>query len=980
MNQFRTLILLLLLVSGCRGYSQEPAFLKYINDPWVKATFQKMTLKEKIGQLIMVEVYPDKDTIYKREFGELLRTYKPGGILIMNGTPVITAGWINDFQHISGIPLLTAIDGESGPGFRMDSVINFPNAQALGAVQNESLIREMGQSIGKQLKSMGIVMNFAPVADINIDPENPVINLRSYGDDRHNVAGKSLALAMGMQDAGVAAVAKHFPGHGDTRSDSHRSLPVLMQSSARIDSVELFPFKGLIESGIAGIMNGHLKIPAVDPSGRPASLSGNIIKGLLQGKMKFKGLVVTDALNMNSISLPAGKAEVQGLKAGNDMLVFIHKLPKVFPEIEKAVVSGVLTTKEIDEKCLKILAMKRWLGLQESHQSILPELTGKLNLPGDCLLQRKLTEGSLTVLKNSGLIPLQRLDTLHIATVAIGEDTIVPFQQMSDRYLVADHYFLSKEASPEEVSVLLEKLKPYNLVIAGILNVGKYPRNNYRTTEGQTESVRRLVNQNRVAVLFFGNAYALRFFPEIEKSEALVMAYQADPVVQEAATELLFGAEGANGKLSVTADSLFATGTGVEIQPIKRLKYTLPEEAGISSSFLKQKIDSLAIQGLDTGAYPGCQVLIARKGKVIFHHCYGFLSFEKKEPLSIDNLYDFASVTKVSAPLPVIMKLTGEGRFDLSKKMSDYLPLFRNSNKENILVRDVLAHQSQLPAIIPFWNSRLARDRKLREKVFTDHPLSSGSVRVSSHLWMEPQYVDTMYQEIRRIPLLKNKKYLYTCMGFTLWPLVIQNITGQPYETYLKSNIYKPLGASSLTYNPYKYFPISRMVPTEVDDYFRKEELQGFVHDEGAAMLGGISGNAGLFGTANDLAKLWQMYLQKGYYGGVRFYPEETANEFNRVQFKENGNRRALGFDKPLLDNTTQPAKETYPCKDASPNSFGHSGYTGTFVWADPDQELLFIFLSNRVNPTRNNEKLYSLGTRGLMLQSIYEAIKKGLN
>jgi beta-N-acetylhexosaminidase len=329
MNQLRTLILLLLLTTGCRGFSQEPAFLNYISDPWVKATFEKMTLWEKIGQLLMVEVYPDKDSLYKREFEDLLRTYKPGGILIMDGTPVITAGWINDFQHISGTPLLTAIDGESGPGFRMDSVINFPNAQTLGAIQNETLMRKLGQSIGKQLKSMGIVMNFAPVADINIDPENPVINLRSYGDERENVARKSLALAMGLQDAGVAAVAKHFPGHGDTRSDSHRSLPVLTQSSARIDSVELFPFKGLIVSGISGIMTGHLKIPAVDPSGRPASLSGSIIKGLLQGKMKFKGLVVTDAMNMNSISLPAGKAEVQALKAGNDLLVFIHKFRNI---------------------------------------------------------------------------------------------------------------------------------------------------------------------------------------------------------------------------------------------------------------------------------------------------------------------------------------------------------------------------------------------------------------------------------------------------------------------------------------------------------------------------------------------------------------------------------------------------------------------------------------------------------------------------
>jgi CubicO group peptidase (beta-lactamase class C family) len=409
-----------------------------------------------------------------------------------------------------------------------------------------------------------------------------------------------------------------------------------------------------------------------------------------------------------------------------------------------------------------------------------------------------------------------------------------------------------------------------------------------------------------------------------------------------------------------------------------RLKYTIPEEAGVSSSFLKRKIDSLAMMGLDSGAYPGCQVLIARKGKVIFHQCYGYLSFDKKEPLTKEHLYDFASVTKVSGPLPVLMKLTGEGRFDLTKKMSDYLPMFRDCNKENILVRDILAHQAQLPAIIPFWNSRLARNRKLREQVFTDHPTAPDAVRVSSGLWMDKQYVDTMYQEIRRIPLLKNKKYTYTCMGFTLWPLVIQNITGQPYESHLKNNIYRPLGAFTMTYNPYKYFPVSRMVPTESDDYFRKETLRGFVHDEGAAMLGGISGNAGLFGTANDLAKLWQMYLQKGFYGGVRFYPEEIAKEFNTVQFPENGNRRALGFDKPLLDNAAQSAADAYPCKSAGPSGFGHSGYTGTFVWADPDKEFLFIFLSNRVHPTRNNEKLYSLDIRSNMLQSIYDAVEKG--
>ncbi len=977
MSQIKIFLFIILFTAGCRSFSQKPAFLEYMNDPWVNETLNRLNLQEKIGQLIMIDIYPDKGDTHKKEIEELIRKYKPGGILIMNGSPVLTTQWINDFQKIADTPMLTAIDGESGPGYRMDSVVNFPYAQSLGAVQNDDLVREMGRSVGRQLKAMGIYMNFAPVADINTNAGNPVIGFRSFGENRENVARKALALALGLQDERVAAVAKHFPGHGDTGMDSHLSLPVIQLSEERLDSLELYPFKKLTENGIAGMMTGHLSIPVYDPTGRPASLSKPLITGLLRDKLKFEGIIVTDAMNMNGVSLPSGRAEVQALKAGNDLLEFVRDLPKAVNAIEKAVVSGTLTVQDIDDKCRKILALKRWLGLHEYHPAETGGVETKLNLPADRLLQRKLTEAGITVLKNENLLPLTGLESLDIATVAIGEDTIVPFQQMAERYTGMDHFYLSRESTPEEVSSLVEKLKPYNLVIAGILNFSNYPRRNFKTTEGQLEAIRRLVNQNKVISLFFGNAYAMSLFPEIEKSGALVQAYQRDQLTQELAVQMIFGAVDAEGKLPVSIDARFSSGTGLAVKGNKRLKYTIPEEAGIYSAWLERKVDSLANQGLAAKAFPGCQVLIAKDGKVIFHRCYGYLTYDQSEPVTPDKLYDFASVTKVSGPLPVLIKLTDEGRFDLDKKMSDYLPLFKNSNKENIQLRDVLAHQAQLPAIIPFWNSRLARNRELREKVFTDHPVSAGSVRVSSKLWMEPCYIDTMYQEIRRIPLLKSKKYAYTCMGFMLWPLVIRNITGQPYETYLKSTIYKPLGATTLTYNPYKYFPISRMVPTEADDYFRKEVLRGFVHDEGAAMLGGISGNAGLFGTANDLAKLFQLYLWKGYFGGRRFFPERTFDEFNKVQFPENGNRRALGFDKPSLGNTLLSEEASYPCKSAGPRSFGHSGYTGTFVWADPDKGILFIFLSNRVNPTRKNELLSSLGTRKAMLQVIYDSLEK---
>jgi beta-N-acetylhexosaminidase len=978
MSRLKIFLLLLFLASGCNIFSQKPAFLAFENDPWVSATLQKMTLQEKIGQLIMIDVYPGQDSAKKNAIGQLIQKYKPGGILILCGSPVQTVNWINDLQSVSGIPLFTAIDGESGPGFRLDSVLNFPGAQSLGAVQNDELIQKMGRAVGKQLRALGINMNFAPVADVNTNPQNPVINIRSFGEDRDNVARKAIAFTSGLQQERIAAVAKHFPGHGDTDTDSHLSLPLLDQSAKILDSLNVYPFKQLADKGIAGMMTGHLNVPAYDPSGKPASLSGKIINEILKDRLGFKGLVVTDAMNMKGVSRSSGKSGVLALQAGNDMLEFVKDLPGTVSEIEKAVSSGALSIKEIDGKCRKILALKRWLGLNDFQPADLSGLPKKLNLPGDELIQRELTEGSLTVLKNDNVLPLKGLNTLHIATVAIGEDSLTPFQKMADRYTDIDHFFLKKEATPEEVVMLTEKLKSYNLVIAGVLNIGNYPRFNYRTTAGQQESLKQLVNQNRVVTLFFGNAYALQYFPEIEKSTALVLAYQSAPLTQELAVQLVFGALNANGKLPVTASAKFPAGSGVPVTGNRRFKYTIPEETAVSSEFLNHKIDSIANEGLLAKAYPGCQVLIARNGKVILHRCYGYLTYENKEPVTPDKLYDFASVTKVSGPLPLIIKLTDEGRFDLDKKMSDYLPLLLNSNKENIVIRDVLAHQAQLPAIIPFWNSQLAKNRKLREKVFTDHPVSATSVRVSSRLWMEHRYVDTMYQEIRKIPLLKAKKYNYTCMGFTLWPLVIQNITQQPYETYLKSTIYKPLGATTLTYNPYQYFPVSRMVPTESDDYFRKEVLRGFVHDEGAAMLGGVSGNAGLFGTVNDLAKLFQMYLWKGYYGGDRFFSEKTFDEFNTVQFPENGNRRALGFDKPFLDNALKKEEDSYHCKSEGIHSFGHTGYTGTFVWADPDQEFLVIVFTNRVQPTRNNDLLSNLKIRAKMLQAVYDAIERG--
>lgn len=967
------IITVIFLVLKLSSLAQNPVFTAYLDDPWVNSQINKMTLQEKIGQLIMIEVYPDQSELHRSDIEKIIRQYKPGGILIMKGNPSKTARWISSFQQTTSIPLIVAMDAENGPAFRMDSVLAFPNAQAVGAIQNDSLVYLMGKAVARQLRELGINMNFAPVADVNTNPANPIINFRSYGEKNQNVARKATAYARGMQDEGVAAVAKHFPGHGDTQTDSHHTLPVLQHTISRLDSVELAPFRLMIENGIAGIMTGHISIPSVDPSGKPASLSAPVITRLLREKMRFTGIIITDAMNMKGVTLLSGQAEVQALKAGNDMVEFVTNLPRTITAIENAVKNGTLTIQQIDDKCRRILALKRWLNLHNNLSVNAERVTHRMNAPENELVIRRLTEASLTVLCNNNLLPLRRLDTLRIATLSIGYSDPGQFQKMVSRYVQADHYNLGSSATTAEIEAMVSRLQPYNLVIAGVSGLRSFPGKSYGATTGQSGAIKALASKTRLITLFFGNAYALRFFNGIEQSSALVLAYQDNNFTQELTVQMLFGAVEASGKLPVTPDSRFRAGSGMEVKKNGRLKYTIPEEVGISSGTLVHKLDSVVNEGLKEKAYPGAQVLVAKNGMVIFQKNYGFYTYYNNEPVTDESVYDLASVTKVSGPLPVLMKLTSECKFDLDQRLGYYWSEARGSDKKNLRIRDILTHQAQLRPIIPLWQSKFARDTKLREEVFKSHPYSENDIRVASNLYMNRSYIDEFYNEIVESKLLTRKTYTYTCIGFHLWPTIIERIVQQPYEEYLRKNIYSRLGAGTITYNAYMHFPPKRIVPTEVDDYFRMETLRGFVHDEGAAILGGVSGNAGLFSNTTDLAKLFQMYLWKGYYGGERFFSEATFNEFNKVQFPGT-NRRALGFDKPEINNHLKKPEDAYPNPEVSANSFGHTGFTGTFVWADPDSGILVIVLTNRVYPTRNNNKLSWMGIRGGILQAVYDS------
>lgn len=972
--------LIFLVLNIYKLSATEPPFVKFKNDKWVNEQMGKMTLEEKIAQLMMITAFPNHGNENKNKVVSQIKTLHPGGILIMQGSPFETANWINDFQQNSKTPLLVAIDGEWGMSMRTDSVIKFPYAQAVGAIQDSILVYQMGLDYASQLKKMGIHVNFAPVADVNTNPDNPVINFRSFGEDRRNVAEKAWWVAKGMQDAGVIPVAKHFPGHGDTDTDSHQTLPYLKHSKARMDSTESFPFRFLSERGISGIMSAHLNVPSLDESEIPSSLSKKIITGYLKEEIGFKGFVVTDAINMKGVQTSNGNIEVEALKAGNDLLEFVPDLNNAIESVKNAVKNGELEVNEIDEKCRTILALKRWVNLHEYKPALLHNLTKSLNAPNFEVTNRRLIKNALTVLKNDDILPVENLDTLKIASLIIGANTVSPFQKTLEKYTRMDHFVLSKNATEHEWAKLRITLDNYNLVITGIQGINIYPAGKYGTTELQRRAVSEIVQENNSIFAFFGNAYAIKHFDNIHHANGLILGYQNNQLTQELAAQLIFGAFTATGKLPVTIDNRFKLNDGLEAEKNNCFSYTIPEEVGINSVLLSQKIDSLALLGIKSKAYPGCQVLIAKEGNIIFHETYGFHTYEKKQTVKPDDIYDWASVTKVTGPLPAIMKLVDDKKIYTDSPLSNYWPDFFSTPKQNLKINEILAHQAKLEPWIAFWQMAVNETDKLDNNIFKKHPTEKFNVRVSNSLYMNQDFRKIMYDTIRDSKLRPDKRYLYSGLIFYLFPEIISNLTGHDYEDYIKKTFYEPLGAFTIVHNAYKYFPLDRIIPTETDDFFRQETLHGFVHDEGAAMMGGISGNAGLFGSTNDLAKIFQMYLQKGYFGGRRYISKETINEFIRIQFPENKNRRGLGFDKPLIDNHKNILKNAYPAINSSKNSFGHSGYTGTFAWADPDNGLLYIFMSNRVHPTRDNSKLYDLNIRTAMHQKIYDCIKIGIN
>jgi len=965
------------LISSHKNQSQkiitDPEFVSS-NSPWADSLIQTLSLDEKIGQLLMIAAYSNRDAKHISEIDSLVSKYHIGGLIFMQGGPIRQAQLYNRYQKLATIPLLISIDGEWGLAMRLDSTIKYPWQMTLGAIQDNQLIFQMGVDIAEQCKRLGIQVNFAPVVDVNVNPKNPIINARSFGENKKNVAKKGIAYMKGLQSLNVLANAKHFPGHGDTDKDSHKALPIVNHTKERLDSIELYPFKELINNGLTSMMVAHLFIPAYDTTKNTATtLSKNVVTYLLKDSLKFEGLVFTDALNMKGVSSfnKPGYVDVKALLAGNDVLLFSENVPTAITEIKKAVENGELSEEEITARCLKILKAKEWAGLNKSKQVKTTNLYRDLNQKKYHLLNKKLFEKALTVLKNdSSILPLQRLETLKIASLSIGNEGENYFQKTLDLYSDITHFSVL-DLTTINTDSLQKQLTPFNTILVSIHKSDINPWKRYSIDAATKNIIAQLNKTSNVILTVFANPYSLINFDAAEKSKGLVMAYQSNNYTQEAAAQLIFGAIGANGKLPVSISKKLPEGTGIIVQPNGRLQYREPEEAGLFEQDL-YRIDSIALFGIKEKAYPGCQVFVAKDGKVIYNKSFGHHTYDSTIQVTNNSIYDIASVTKIVSPLLAVMQLQDEEKFSLDKNLGDYLyELIPDTSPYfSLNLREILAHQSGLQAWVPFYVKTM-RKGVLDPVIYHKDSSTYYPYRVANNIYINKEYPDIIFQRILRGPI-KAKEYKYSDLGYYFLMKVAEIQSGKPLNEYVE-NVYAQLGMNNAGYLPRNRFSLDRIPPTENDTVFRKQLIHGDVHDPGSAMMGGVGGHAGVFSNANDLGKIMQMYLNKGTYGGEQYIKDTTLNEFIKCQFCEDslGNRRAAGFDKPIMTGGGPT------CNCVSYLSFGHSGFTGTLVWADPAENIVYVFLSNRVHPHTENNKLLKLNIRTNIQQVVYDAINK---
>ena len=969
MRQFFTLYFFIFSLSLLAQESTSPLESSDVElqKSWVDSTYNSLSLKEKIGQLYMVQVFSNQDQATKKTILNQITTHHIGGVIYSNGGPVRQAQLNNELQAASKIPLLVGMDAEWGLSMRLDSTYAFPWNMTLGAIKNLDLIRQTGKHIGEHCKRIGVHFNFAPVVDINTNPKNPIIGNRSFGEDKEEVTNRAMAFMEGMQSAGVLANAKHFPGHGDTASDSHKTLPTINFSAQRIDSLELYPYKKLFSKGLSSVMVAHLNVPNLDSRpDYPSSLSYPIVTELLKEKLGFKGLIFTDALSMKGASnfSDPGEIDLQAFLAGNDVMLMSNEVSQGIEALHVAVESGLISEERLAHSVKKILSAKYKVGLHQFKPIKTTNLVADLNRQKDDVLYQKLMENAVTLVQNKNeILPLKNLELHKIAYVTMGNADATPFIKTLNKYSKVD------PVSADNLDELISALSQYNTVIVGLHTSNANPWKSYQFTDKELVWLYEIARTNTIILSVFSKPYALNDLKSIANFESIVMAYQNSPIAQQTAAQIIFGAHPAKGKLPVSCGSSFKAGDGIITKAIDRLTYGLPESVGIDSRRL-HKIDSITSYAISEKMTPGIQLLVARKGKVIYENYFGYHTYKNTNKVKFDDLYDVASLTKILATLPLLMELVDAGVIGLQSTLGELLPAYQNTNKESITVQEMLSHFAQLKPWIPFYISTLdSITQKPNAKFYRKNKSNKFSIKVNERMYLRTDFRDSIQNRIINSDLLEEKKYRYSDLPYYILKSILENHYDQSLDALVQQHFYKSMGANFSTYKPLEKFNKNQLVPTEKDDYYRYNTVQGYVHDMGAAMQGGVGGHAGLFSNANDVAKLMQMYLQKGTYGGKQYFSSNTFEAFNTCHYCDQENRRGIGFDKPQLED------EGPTCGCLSMTSFGHSGFTGAYAWADPEEEIVYVFLANRTYPDSDSNRLLKENIRTEIQRLIYESI-----
>ncbi len=945
-------------------------------DQWISATIKTLNLEQKIGQLFMVSVKPFTDEKQYKDVAERVSKQNVGGIILSASGPVRQAHLIQRLQSDAKVPLLVGMDAELGLGKTMDSTLSYPTYLTLGAIQDNQLLYELGAEIARQCKLMGIHINFAPAMNINSGTTNMEVAYNSFGENAEKATAKGMAYMQGMEDYGIIACFRHISGEFlNTELRSASGSQSISNGTYPMPS----PYLAYNSRRPLGSLVARFNEPVVEGEENRSFMRASYLEAdMLSNRMELDGLVFSDAISQYDSDKKPGETELEAFLAGNDVLLFPHDLTAAIKKIKKAVSEGKVTEEEIDKRVSKVLRIKYMAGLDAYKPADTHKLYEKLNKPEALLLKEKLYEQAVTVVNDqSNLLPIQVLDTASFASlsISVGEDSFASsFQNMLNQYASFNHYDISqKEENSWNYNAIFNRLKRYEYVIIGVNNIEQLYGENQQMLKNSLTFLKFLQDETNVILVVFDSPYELKYFEDFKH---VVCAYQEEADVQKIVPQQLFGALPIMGKLPVSPSVRLQESMGEIVLPLNRLRYTLPEAVGLSSDTLRL-IDSLANKAIADHSTPGCQILVARKGAVVFQKSYGYFTYDSITPVNNETIYDIASVTKVVATLQAVMFLEERGIINLDAYASEYLSELKGTNKENLKVRDILLHRAGLLSFVPFWAHTKKQDKFLPE-FYSDSPKENYSLQIARGIYGCDALADSIWQWTidsrlrkpqRNVPAWKPRySYRYSDLSFYMLKKIVERVTNQPLQDFLDQNFYASLGLATTTYLPLCKFPEERIPPSAEDNYFRKTIIQGMVHDEGASLMGGVAGHAGLFSNANDLAVLMQMNLQDGKYGGHTYFQEGTIERFARRQY--NDNRRGLGWDKPEIRGDDGP---TAP--EASPTSFGHLGFTGTAVWVDPKYDLVFVFLSNRTYPDTRNTKLLTDGIRTKIHSVIYKAM-----